>query len=295
MRILNRGFKADPSQSVDVVPVYGPRRRLRTIKAKLGLPRVIISLTTYPGRIEAVRKVLINLHWQTVLPDEIAVWLDADEFEQAGVPQKDVEAQLKVSRRVRVYWITGGLKSFNKYYWILQRKPKSIVITVDDDLLYRWEMVEDLLATHRTYPHAFISQRSHFPRLDESGEFLPYKQWEFCQQRIIEKPTLAVFTNDGAGALYPPRAFDKDFFDRDAFMKLCPRNDDIWLNVYLLRKRIEKVVLPFPKLDYIPGTQETGLWKQNQGGTNDEYLANLFEAYPDAKQTLLDAVNSVNS
>lgn len=47
--------------------------------------RVIISLTSYPPRIKGVHKVIESLYRQTVLADEIILYLSNEEFRVKSV------------------------------------------------------------------------------------------------------------------------------------------------------------------------------------------------------------------
>ena len=82
--------------------------------------RIIVSLTSYPPRINGVHKVVESLYRQSVKADEIVLYLSLEEFPEA---EEELPATLRAligKGGFRVAWVHGNLKSHKKYYYALQ-------------------------------------------------------------------------------------------------------------------------------------------------------------------------------
>ena len=56
-------------------------------------PKIIVSLTTYPGRIDIVHKTIITLLQQTMKPDEVILWLAEEQFPDKKLPKSLTELE----------------------------------------------------------------------------------------------------------------------------------------------------------------------------------------------------------
>ncbi|MBO4780090.1 MAG: hypothetical protein J5497_05590, partial [Selenomonadaceae bacterium] len=98
------------------------------------------------------------------------------------------------------------------------------------------------------------------------------------------------FTGVG-GVLYPPSSLGDAIFDEEKFMKFAPTNDDVWFwAIALLNgRRVNIVENNIDELNYIPDTQEVGLWQENDGDKKltISYVKNVLNAYPVLRDILL--------
>lgn len=230
-----------------------------------------------------------SLKQQTFKPHRICMWLDEEEY---GSELEDVKQELipLAKSGIEVSWVTGGIKAHNKYYWAMQKYPEAIIITVDDDLIYRRTVIKELVNSYRKFPYAVSALRTHKILLDDQGNLKPYPQWIMEQREILDIPSQCLFFTTGAGTLFPPHIIKEDAFDISTIKVLSLYNDDIWLNVRLMLDEIPLVATGMGAgLDYIPETQEDGLWQENVI-RNDQIFAALFEAYPAAKENLINAI-----
>src|SRR6056297_73800 len=91
-------------------------------------PSLILSLTTYPARIDKIWMVIETLLDQTVKPDKIMLWLYEGEF-----PEKDnLPADLlKLEKRgVEIHFCNENLYPHKKYYYTMKKYPDTDLITV---------------------------------------------------------------------------------------------------------------------------------------------------------------------
>lgn len=268
----NKYFKESPYSDISL--------KKSSIKKEIGIKYpVIVSLTSYPARIETVHHTINTLLKQTIKADKIILWLAKEQFPHK---EKDLPLQLLdlTNEGLEIKWY-HDVKSYKKLIPALKKYPKSIIVTTDDDLLYARGWLEKLLLSYIKQPMAIHCHRGHLIRFFNKN-ILPYRQW---QQNIRISQTLYnTFPTSGAGALYPPHSLHKDVLDEEKFMRLCPQADDIWFWAMAVKNDfpIKVVENNISKLNYIDGTQETALWQNNViGGQNDIQLQNVLKEYPE--------------
>lgn len=255
-----------------------PRMRRGITKNKRS-KKIIVSLTSYPGRINLVHKAIESLLVQTEKPDEIILWLSIEQFPNK---EKDLPKELKQLRRfgLTIKWC-NDIKSHKKYYWAMQEYPNDLIVTVDDDLYYAPDLVERLYSAYRNHPDCVCAARCHMLTFNQEGEPNPYRKWKKEQSALIGVPSMELVSTSGAGTLFPPNCMDKEVFNREALETICLNADDIWLKTMQILKGT-KTVQAFPnrELRYVEDSQTTALWHDNvnQEG-NDRQLAMIQKRY----------------
>lgn len=244
-------------------------------------PRIIVSLTSYPPRISTVWQTIRSLLAQKTLPDKIIIWLCKTEFPRG---ERDLPDSLKkvLWHDVEIRWVDDNLGPHKKYFWALQEFADDIVITADDDLIYRNTMISDLMSMHQKFPHAVIASRTHLMMFQDNGELKPYKHWIFeaphYYPRLVGIASPRLFATNGAGTLYPPHSMPAETFNKPAIMGLCPNADDLWLKVMQIKAGIPVVASTDDQLlNYVPGTQgQAALTHENiDRGGNDVVLPRI--------------------
>ncbi len=190
-------------------------------------PRIIVSLCSFPARLNTLWIVVELLMRQTVKPDMIILHLSKQQ-----VPSMDAIPQslLNMQERGLQIQIEDGedLKPYGKIYFAKKKYPKDIIITVDDDIYYTYDIIERLIESHRKHPNCVIANRARAITYDETGELMSYNSWETVKANEGTSSLTLLQTGVG-GVLYPPSSLHKDFFDKDLFMRLAPMGDDLWL------------------------------------------------------------------
>ncbi len=280
-----------PFAKMDLTKMWEAKNKLRRAgvhairTAHRREPRIIVSMTSYPARIDTVHLAIRSLLAQKMLPDKIILWLCKSDFPNG---MADLPASLKDVLRydVNIRWVDEDLKPHKKYYWALQEFSNDHVITVDDDLLYRNTMIADLMATHRRHPNAVVASRTHLIMFDDNGEHTPYEQWIYeaphYHPALVSMPSKRLFATNGAGTLYPAEAImPAKTFDKASIRSLCLTADDLWLKVMQLKVGIPVVASTGDQfLNYVPGTQgEEALCHQNtENGVNNSVLADILRS-----------------
>lgn len=185
--------------------------------------RLVVSLTSFPARIDNVWKTILSLKTQTYLPGKIILWLSEEEFKNVRVPDslKEMEDDL-----FEIRFIDDNLKSHNKYYYALLSYPDDFILTVDDDLFYHPDTIKFLVEKTSDYPDFIISNRVRKIKKND-GEVSPYLSWKVNPAVVSHKDFFFLGVD---GVLYPPGSLHKLVFNSELAMRISPSADDVWLN-----------------------------------------------------------------
>jgi hypothetical protein len=110
----------------------------------------------------------------------------------------------------------------------MKHYPNSIIVTIDDDIMYPSHMLSDLIDAHNRYPASIIARYAYKMEYGSEGDILSYSKWK----RIMhpEPPSPLIFFGSGGGTLFPVGSLNKDVNNIELAMKLCPTADDVFLN-----------------------------------------------------------------
>lgn len=191
--------------------------------------RYIVSLTSFKTRIPKLWMVAESILRNKIKPDRFILYLQLDSMNE--VPQELKEMQ---KRGVEIKLCSTELRSHNKYYHAIKEFPDDCVITIDDDIFYRDDLIESFVSQHNRHPQAIIANRA--KRITEQSHL--YKEWP-----DVEKPfeNIYMLPIGVGGVLYPPHSLYKDVLEKDAFKELCLTADDVWLACMSILQRTPKV------------------------------------------------------
>jgi len=238
--------------------------------------RLIVSLTSYPKRFDTLAWTLTCLLRQTIQPDAVILWIAKSDFEQ--LPSSVLELK-KLGLEIRQ---TRDLGSFKKVIPALRDMPDAYIATADDDVYYPADWLEGLVNTVKAHPNRIAAQRAHRVRYRPDGKMDSYGNWQKNISGAVEGAD--IFATGAGGVLYPPNSLHPSVLCEDAFLRLCPQADDIWL--YWMARRqgtIVRHVGPSRRILEWPGTQTTNLRSTNLGAPgesgNDRAIAALIKHY----------------
>lgn len=193
--------------------------------------KIIVSLTSYPGRIHGVSKVIKTLMIQTKMPDKIILWLSKVEFPNL---EYDLPEDLLELRKygLIITWVEEDLKPHKKYFYAMQIYSEDIIITVDDDIFYSPMLVECLLDSYLRHPHAISCTRVNLMLRDQQNQLLDYDKWIKNHALIEDVEVMDYLAVGCGGVLYPPKIFSlTKLCDKKAIYENCLFQDDLWLKV----------------------------------------------------------------
>lgn len=233
--------------------------------------KIIVSITSFPKRINKVWMVIETMFNQTHQPDKIVLTLSELQFKDKKIPKKLLE---QVERGLEIIWTKDDIRSHKKYFYVMQKYPNSIIITIDDDILYEKSLIKKLTHFNSIYPNCILCNWGTVKKGNE------YNNWENLLLQY-KSPSYNVLQIGVGGVLYPPNSLYKDVFRKDIFLEICPLADDIWLNAMAILNDTQIVKTDYP-FYYIPilYNDNTTLHSVNLGqNQNNKQIQNLIQKY----------------
>lgn len=258
-----------------------------TVNKKQRTEEYIVSLTSFPGRINTVWITIESLLRQKVRADKIILWLANSQFPKgySELPKQLLDMQ---TRGLEIKFC-DDLRSYKKFYYAMQIYKKAFIITADDDCFYPTNYISSLVEMHHQYPEDIVCRTA--PLITPTYSTPPSKWNGLLTGEEISSYRLSI--NSGSGALFPPGSLSAEAFDKDKFMKLCPFADDLWLTIMAHingTKITRKKYYCYPIV--ISGTQKESLVSINRrksadGFNNDTQWSNLIREYRLELETVL--------
>lgn len=229
---------------------YGLNRKQRKEK-------IVVSLTSFPGRIDTLWISIESILRQTVKPDKIILWLAESQFD--GLESLP-DSLLILQKRGLTIRFCDDLLSHKKYFYTMQEYPDDLVVLLDDDMIYPIDTIKKLLYMHKKYPRDICVISGEVM----SKNTLP-SQWRnpYLKEKFEHSNMLQAYT--GSGSLFPPHVLSPKVFDKEAIKQLCPYADDLWL-AYMANCYTTKTTALYPWRTFpisIYNTAEECLWKLN--------------------------------
>ncbi len=250
-----------------LIQYYKITKRYYRLKVASNKPNVIVSLTSYPKRINTIWITIESLIRQAQKPDMIILWLADEQFPNRVLPETLLEQQ---KRGLTIRWCEN-LMSHKKYFYVCQEYSDAHIITADDDLIYPPFYVKRLWNMHTEYPNDVVSLTSQtiYPTY-----CTPPSKWTgVSRQRVISSYHISL--NSGAGALFPPKSLPAQAFDKEAIQRLCPYADDLWLTAMTHMNGVKTTKYtfnPFPVV--IKSTLSDSLCTNYNSATNEHPINN---------------------
>lgn len=188
--------------------------------------KIIVSLTSFPKRIDTLWMVIETMLRQSVKPDMIILWLSKNQFQ--GIDSLPKSLTGLCDRGLTIRFVEGDIRSHKKYYYTLMEYTNDILITIDDDIFYSPLLIEKLINGSRKYPGSIMAKYAYKIKWEADGQVCNYKQWEKISQPC--EPSFDYFFGTGGGTIFPPGTLYEDITNIDLALKLCPLADDVYVN-----------------------------------------------------------------
>ena len=234
---------------------------------------VIVSFTSIESRLPYVHLVVRSLLTQSHRPEKVILWLN--EELKSKVPNS-------LSRLVSdVFEIryTELHSSHKKLVPSLKAFPDRVIVTCDDDLMYRKNWLHLLYRNHMASPDNIIGNTTLHINYDQQGQVIPSKQWKYPESGEVNKR--AVVAIGAWGVLYPPGSLHPSATDAELFMKIAPYSDDFWFKAMsLLHGKMAIQASEIPKEPIpIAGTQKVSLKHINLGQKKNDDQWQALDAH----------------
>ncbi|OUP21313.1 hypothetical protein B5F32_05050 [Parabacteroides distasonis] len=238
---------------------------------------IIVSLTTHGKRIYDVHLTIESIMEQTMKANRIILWLDYN-FKHKTLPKT---LQLLQKRGLEISFCKD-IRSYTKIIPSLIKFPNDAIVTIDDDVLYEIDLLENLITAYQENPSYIYCTRFHRILLDKNHNLLPYRKWQWLcpdmDANVLNFPTGV------GGVLYPPHSLDEEVLNESIFMDICTYADDVWLKAMALKKgTLSKKVYTHSSEDFLMNeeVQDIGLRNINieNDFLNDKQISTVFQKY----------------
>lgn len=250
--------------------------------------QLIISITSFPARIDTLWMCIESLFRQSYPADKILLWLSKNQFAGVELP----ESLMSLCKRgLEIRWVDEDLRSHKKYYYALQEFREHLVVTFDDDVFYPRDVLFTLVNLHRQYPQAVCANRVHLMKTNAAGTLLPYRQWGINSKKVLI-PSKQLMAIGIGGVLYPPGAMPPEVFNKDVFTSICFFADDVWLKACGLLNKVDVVTSKKFGKEYIVirSSQKASLVSSNVfEGCNDQQIQAVLAYYKIKMQSVQSA------
>jgi Glycosyl transferase family 2 len=241
--------------------------------------KVIVSMTSFPGRINTVWITLESLLRQSYKPDKIILWLSEEQFDgYKSLPKSLLRLQKK---GITIRFCEDDLRSHKKYYYAFKEYPNEIIVTVDDDVIYPSDTLKTLVELHEIYPNCICCHRAHKIKLNSDDTIASYKEW-IQNPKDFTGPSKLLCPTGVSGVLYPPGSVNTEVFNKNSIKNLCLFADDLWLKVMSLLNNTKVIKSSKYPTEFITvnSSQEYSLSKYNvEKNKNDSQLKAILSQY----------------
>lgn len=212
--------------------------------------RVVISLTTIPERIGSIDVMLKSVLDQSVLPDSIYLCIPkTSRLAPYSYTIPSWMSEIPILKIIECERDYGPATKFIPTWQLERHNPDTKVIIVDDDGVYPYRLIEQLVRWSQRLPDAALGC---------SGVAVPSKM----------KPSSVIFSRDGwlrdlrytsfssdalsrvdylfgyAGVLVKTGFFDDSLTDYSSAPTQAFFEDDVWLGGHLARRAVDRWVIP---------------------------------------------------
>lgn len=210
--------------------------------------RIVFSLTTIPSRLNNIYETLESLNDQYVKAD--AIYLT--------IPKTCKRLNLKypkISKKIKdlcqPVYIDQDYGPVTKIIGALTEEtdPNTLILTVDDDIIYPPTLISDMLKHHKKYPNSALSSSGlslgNYPFKYSISFNQKKNDWWFTMSGKNKGREIDILYGY-AGALYLRKFFPENKYLYQNFLKYTTysddlfKNDDVFLSFYLNKQHIKR-------------------------------------------------------
>lgn len=239
---------------------------------------IVVSVSSFPKRFLRLRYMLISVLRQSIKPELIVVNLTQEECPNGLADVPDYLRELErygIEYRIR----SVNLRPHNKYYYVMQEYPQKNIITLDDDIFYRCNVLERLVEIKKHNPGCVCANQVRYIKINSLGDFVGYNQWALFNNASVGHHLLALGVG---GVLYPAGLLrEGDIMCVEGILHLCLNADDLWLKAHEIIQGVKVATGDFtaPNLTLNYGKSETLSNDNVIGGRNNQLWLALDNEY----------------
>ena len=247
---------------------------------------IVVSLTSFPKRIGKVWMVVDSMFHQQLPPGKVLLYLSKEEFPNG---RKDLPKRLLGYERLglEICFHNDNIMPHKKYFYALQEHKNKFVITIDDDIYYRNDLILSLWNLHLQHPNSICANTINIIQFDEKHNFTPYKEW--IRPYVPTDPSLLNIAIGFNGVLYPPHIFhSNEIFNINNIKLLALKADDLWLKAHEVLQKIPVVCGEYYSYGSLIGNQNVALFHSNADeNRNDVQWEKLCQHYQINKNSFM--------
>ncbi len=207
-------------------------------------PRIVFSMTTIPSRLLLIEPIIYGIMRKLKHCD--ALYLNLPHVSRKGIkyvipinflsslPEKH-RSKVIINRCIDYGPITKIIPTFMK-----ENGPKTVIVSIDDDIIMKQDVSSILLEKHEMYPNACLSFSGFC-----AGKFPFYGQFTSGSNKDLE----VAWIQGIHCILYPRRLINtKELLDFKPYML---KHDDHRINGYLASKGIKRISIGAKAKDYL--------------------------------------------
>ena len=126
--------------------------------------KIIISMTSWKKRINKAHKSIEILINNSYKPDKVILNLAIEEFPKKNLELPQSILKLLKSEIFEIFWVNKNNNVFKKLIPTINRYKNDLIITIDDDFIYPFDLIENILKNYIKYgynrPMSFGSKYS---------------------------------------------------------------------------------------------------------------------------------------
>lgn len=268
-------------------------------KKVIGDKKLIVSLTSFPGRIKTVHISVERILRNSIQPDKFVLYLATPQFPNglADLPEK-LRALSQANNIFEIRFTPDDMRQHKNMAYGLVDFPDDFILKIDDDVLYKKHFIRRILFYAAKNPGAIIGGRGRRLKVDETGLLSLTKtkkvRFNYFWRSPSYTPSFLNFPEGVGGKLYPPHSLHPDASNRELIKKICNDSEDAWNHFMGVRQGTKSIVLSNFHNYKIPGSQKHALRREGYKMVDkhkcqkDIMIQNIFAAYPE----ILEAVMS---
>ncbi len=241
-------------------------------------PEFILSLTSFPARIDTLHIVIESLIRQKKKPDRLILWLSNEQFSgKETLPASLLEQE---RRGLEIRFVDDDLRPHKKYFYAMQEFPQANIITVDDDIFYPPRLIETLINTYEKHQKCICCNRAIRYTLYK-GNLKSYLEWDIVNRNTDVVPNYRLLPTGVGGVLYPSNSLNTELlFNSNIIKQTCLNGDDLWLNL-MARMKSTQTVISGRRVGLIPvlSTMKSALSANNIYSGNDVQISRLIDYF----------------
>lgn len=250
--------------------------------------KVIVSMTTIPGRKDRLEQNLDAILNQSYLFDTLVINVDDNLTDEDYAYYDELS---KIDSRIVINKADAKWRSCNKLLPTIKLYPDDVIITVDDDIYYPVNCFKYLVEQYEKTPDCVIAHEVNPISVDKDNFITFHNAYDV---KLMQRQFGKYLSNC---CLFPPHIFDgTDLYDYDKMMH-CTNgtHDELWFWVNSLSNGVMTVGLNYvysfaleTKRPYTVGEYQLTNFNNTQEKIND-YMVKINKMYG---EKMLKTINS---